>query len=65
MQLRDQYVKKDLPKKLVDFLHKGGYADYKVQGSGGVGRKAAVPWVRIYREELFNRYNWRQILRNI
>ena len=51
MQLRDQYVKKDLPKKLVDFLHKGGYADYKVQGSGGVGRKAAVPWVRIYREE--------------
>lgn len=51
MQLRDQYVKKDLPKKLEDFLYKGGHTDYKVQGSGGVGRKAAVPWVRIYREE--------------
>ena len=51
MQLRDQYVKKDLPTKLENFLYKGGYADYKVQGSGGVGRKAAVPWVRIYREE--------------
>jgi 5-methylcytosine-specific restriction endonuclease McrBC GTP-binding regulatory subunit McrB len=51
MQLRDQYVKKDLPNKLEDFLNKGGYKDYKIQGSGGVGRKAAVPWVRIYREE--------------
>jgi hypothetical protein len=51
MQLRDQCVKKDLPKKLENFLYKGGYSDYKVQGSGGVGRKAVVPWVRIYREE--------------
>ena len=51
MKLRDQYVKKELPKKLESFLHKGGYKNYKVQGSGGVGRKAAVPWVRIYREE--------------
>ena len=39
MQLRDQYVKKDLPTKLEKFLYKGGYADYKVQGSGGQEEK--------------------------